>query len=98
MEQTKENWKAVVAQKRAARQALLPSKWLIPDHELPTEEVLDVTNLCAEKEWLSPKELNITLKTVTALSALIAEGRVSALEVVSAYAHRATIAQQLLNP
>jgi hypothetical protein len=98
MEETNKDWKAVVIRKREARQALLPSQWLIPADELPTEEVYDVTNLCAEKEWLTPEELNITTKTITALAALIAVGRVSALEVVSAFAHRATIAQQLLNP
>jgi amidase len=98
MEETKKDWKAVVERKRTARQALLPSQWLIPANELPTEEVYDVTNLCAEKEWLTPEELNITAKTITALAALIAVGRVSALEVVDAFAHRATIAQQLLNP
>jgi amidase len=98
MEEPPKDWKAVVARKRAARQLLLPSQWLIPADELPTEEEYDVTNLCAEKEWLTPEELNITTKTITALAALIAVGRVSALEVVSAYAHRATIAQQLLNP
>jgi hypothetical protein len=98
MEESKKDWKAVIIRKREARQALLPSQWLIPAGELPTEEVYDVTDLCAEKEWLTPEELNITSKTVTALAALIAVGRVSALEVVSAYAHRATIAQQLLDP
>jgi amidase len=98
MVETKKDWQAVVERKRATREALLPSQWLVPDDQLPTEEVYDVTNLCAEKEWLAPEELSITTKTVTALAALIAVGRVSALEVVSAYAHRATIAQQLLNP
>ena len=98
MEETKKDWKVVVERKRTARQALLPSPWLIPADELPTEEVYDVTNICAEKEWLTPEELSITSKTITALAALIAVGGVSALEVVSAFAHRATIAQQLLNP
>lgn len=98
MEETKKDWKAVVARKSAARQASLPSEWLVPPSELPAEMVYDVTHLCAEKEWLTPEELNITSKTITALAALIAVGRVSALEVVSAFAHRATIAQQLLNP
>ena len=98
MEATKENWKVVVERKRTARQALLPSQWLIPADELPTEEVYDVTNFCAEGKWLTPEELNITTKTITALAALIADGGVSALDVVSAFAHRATIAQQLLNP
>jgi amidase len=98
MEVTKKDWKAVVIRKIEARQALLPSQWLVPADELPTEEVYDVTNLCAKNEWLTPEELNITSKTITALAALIAVGKVSALEVVSAFAHRATIAQQLLNP
>jgi hypothetical protein len=68
MENPKKDWKAVVVRKRAAREALLPPKWLVPETELPTEEVYDVTNLCAEKGWLTPEELDITTKTVTQLS------------------------------
>jgi amidase len=98
MENPKKDRKAVVVRKRAAREALLPPKWLVPEYELPNKEVYDVANLCSDKGWLTPEELDITTKTVTQLAAVIAVGRVSALQVVSAFAHRATIAQQLFNP
>lgn len=97
MSEIKKDWKAVVVRKRAQRDALLPSQWLIPEHELPSGQVYDVTNICSDKGWLSPEELNITGKTVTELAEIIKSGQVSALRAVGAFAHRATIAQQLLN-
>lgn len=97
MSDIKKDWKAVVVRKRAQRDALLPSQWLIPEHELPSGQVYDVTNICSDKGWLSPEELDITNKTVVDLAEIIKSGQVSALRVVSAFAHRATIAQQLLN-
>jgi amidase len=97
MSEVNKDWKAVVLRKRAERQALLPFHWLIPHHETPGQEVYDVTNICADKGWLTAKELDITGKTVTELAKIIKLGKVSALTVVNAFAHRATIAQQLLN-
>ena len=97
MSDIKKDWKAVVVRKRAQKDALLPSQWLISEHELPSEQVYDVTNICSEKGWLSPEKLDVTGKTVTELAKTIEAGKVSALAVVSAFAHRATIAQQLLN-
>jgi amidase len=92
-----ENWTTIRDRKQAERHALLPAKWLIPQDELPGSEVLDVMELCATRGWLDPSELDITGKTVTQLAAELKAGILSAVEVVSAFAHRATIAQQLLN-
>jgi amidase len=97
MSEHDKDWKAVVNRKRAQRQALLPPQWLLPQHELPGQEVYDVTDICVEKGWLPAEELDITGKTVTELAKVIKDGKVSALTVVKAFAHRATIAQQLLN-
>jgi amidase len=97
MSELDKNWKAVVDRKRAQRQALLPPRWLVPHHEIPGQEAYDVTNICAEKGWLTAEELDITGKTITELAKVIKDGKVSALTVVNAFAHRATIAQQLLN-
>lgn len=98
MAENKKDWQQIVSEKRAKRQSRLPPKWLVPDDELPAEGTLDVTSLCKDKGWLSTEELDITAKTVTALTSIIAAGQVSAVDVVSAFVHRATIAQQLLNP
>jgi amidase len=97
MPELDKDWKAIVDRKRAQRQGLLPSQWLVPPHEVPSQEVFDVTNICFEKGWLTAEELDITGKTVTELAKVIKLGKVSALTVVNAFAHRAAIAQQLLN-
>lgn len=89
--------KSVRDKKQAERQARLPLKWLIPKDELPKPEVLDVMDLCATRRWLTPSELDITGQTVTELAAQLIRGKLSAEDVVSAFAHRATVAQQLLN-
>jgi amidase len=91
------DWEEVVERKRAARQALLPAEWLIAEDELPSDQVLDVTSLCAERGWLSEEELGITTKTIVRLSEEIKTGQLSSGKVVSAFAHRATISQQLTN-
>jgi amidase len=92
------DWKAVRDRKQADRQARLPAKWLVPEHELPGPDVQDTMDLCATRGWLSKEELSLTGMTVSQLVDEIKAGKVSAVEVVSAFAHRATIAQQLLNP
>jgi amidase len=90
------DWNAVVARKRAARQAALPAKWLIPEDDLPSDKHLDVTALCAERRsWLSIEEVDITSKTVAELCKAIRTRRLTSLAIVSAFAHQATIAQQL---
>jgi amidase len=97
MTETHPNWKEVVVRKRATREALLPKKWLVPDSNLPSEDVFDVTALCAQKGWLSDLKLEIASKTVTELSEEIKTGRLTSVQVISAFAHRATIAHQLTN-
>jgi len=98
MSDIKEDWQDISDRKRAERQSRLPVQWIIPDHELPTTDVLDVTKLCQEKGWLSAEELDITSQTVVQLSKALSTSKLTALAVVSAFAHRATIAHQLLNP
>lgn len=92
------DWKAVVEQKRIERQSRLPTQWLVPENELPSDDVKDVTTLCAEKGWLSKEELFLTEASITSLAAGIGKGDWTAETVVKAFAHRATIAQQLINP
>lgn len=84
--------------KRAERASRLPTEWLIPEAELPGNDVRDVTGLCAERRWLSQDELDITVMSAVKLASSIAKGSRSSVEVVKAFAHRATIAQQLINP
>lgn len=92
------DWRAVVVRKRAERESRLPKEWLVPEAELPEEGVKDVARLCAERGWLSKEELDITDSSVVQLASDLARGAWSAVEVVKAFAHRATVAQQLVNP
>lgn len=89
-------WEVAVQQKTAERQDRLPAKWLVPEAGLPGDEVLDVSTLAAG--WLTSTELAITQLTVTRLAKAIADRKFTSIQVVEAYAHRATIAQQLINP
>jgi amidase len=91
------DWQAVVERKRAQRQSRLPSKWSVDPDDLPSEDVKDVTRLCEDRKWLTRTELAITGSTVVVLAAAIQRKEYTAVEVVEAFAHRATIAQQLVN-
>jgi amidase len=94
----KKDWREIASRKKAERQSRLPEKWLVKTDDLPSDSVLDVTQLCASLKWLNEEELLITGLSAVELAAAVKEKRYSAVEVVKAYAHRATIAQQLVNP
>lgn len=91
-------WEDIVQKKLDERQDRLPAKWLVPEAELPNETMTDVSKLCATNKWLVDKELAITSLSVVNLAKAIADKRYTAVQVVEAFAHRATIAQQLINP
>lgn len=93
----KRDWKAIAAQKQQDRQARLPVKWLIQAQDLPSKEVLDVMPLIVERKCLNEEELAVTGLSVVDLAAAIKERTYTALAVVEAFAHRASIAQQLVN-
>jgi len=92
------DWKSIAQRKQQDRLDLLPTKWTIDPGQLPADSHLNVIELCDKLEWLNKEELAITGLSVVDLAAAIKDGRYSALAVIEAYAHRATIAQQLVNP
>jgi len=94
---TKPSWQAIVERKRDERQSCLPTGWLIPDNELPSDSITDITKICETSGWLNEQEVAITNLDLTDLAAAIREKRYTAVQVVDAFAHRATIAQQLVN-
>jgi len=94
----KKDWKTIAARKQQDRQARLPVKWLVQGQDLPSKDVLDVFQLIVERKWLNEEELAITGLSVVDLAAAIKKREYTALAVVEAFAHRATIAQQLVNP
>lgn len=98
MGETKQpEWQATALRKRAERQSRLPLKWLVPEDELPSSEITDVTGLSEKNGWISQREADITSLDMVALATAIKERQYSSVEVVEAFAHRATIAQQLVN-
>jgi amidase len=92
------DWKSIAQRKQQDRLGLLPTKWTIDSGQFPADSTLDVTQLCDTLEWLNEEELAITGLSVVELAAAIRDGKYSSTTVIEAYAHRATIAQQLVNP
>jgi len=98
IDKPEKDWKEIAVRKKAERESRLPEKWLVKTDDLPSDSVLDVTQLCAQHKWLKEDELAITNLTAVDLAQAIKQGRCTAVAVIEAYAHRATIAQQLVNP
>jgi hypothetical protein len=95
-EMPKKDWRVIAKQKQEERESRLPSKWRIKD--LPSDDIIDVTQLIVERKWLNEEELAITGLTAVGLANAIKDRKYTSVAVVEAYAHRATIAQQLVNP
>jgi len=91
------DWQTTVEEKRAEREAKLPIEWKIATSDLPSDDVTDVTQLCRDRKWLTDTELIITESTMVELAAAIKNKEYTAVQVVEAFADRATIAQQLVN-
>jgi hypothetical protein len=95
-----QEWQALIDEKRAQREASIPSKWRIPKHVAdkvsPTASV-SAFELLDETDILSKEDREITeLHDATALLELLAAGKVSSLAVTTAFCKRAAIAQQLV--
>lgn len=81
----KKDWRQIARDKEAEREARLPSKWLLSANAIPSDDVLDVTNLAAQQEWLSKQELAITNTSLVQLAQHIKERRNTAVEAVEAF-------------
>jgi len=92
------DWRSIAERKQQERSARLPTKWIIDASRLPADSTLDVTELCDKFKWLNKEELAITDLSVVELAAAIKDGKYSSTTVIEAYAHRATVAHQLVNP
>jgi amidase len=98
VKETKKDLEQVAQDKRAEGEARLPQKWLVDPQDLPSDDTLDVTGLCAERGWLLEQELAITNSSMVQIASDVKKGRYTAVEVIEAFTHRATIAHQLVNP
>ena len=95
-------WKPVAARKQAERASKIPTKWHVPFSALPKDppqlEHGAQNVLSLPPQFLAPKEIEITEKyDVETLCSALATRRLSSVEVVEAFCHRAAIAQQLTN-
>ena len=95
-------WIPIAAEKQRTRASLIPSKWQIPTSALPRDPptlahgAQNVLNL--PRQFLTHSEIEITESyTIESLLSTIASGRLSSEEVITAFCHRAAIAQQLTN-
>ncbi|KAL4805918.1 Acetamidase [Aspergillus unguis] len=86
-------WKSIAAEKRARLAQSIPQEWRIKD--LPTTD--SVMDFPASSGILSVKELEITDYSAADLVASLASGKLTAVEVTTAFCKRAALAQQLTN-
>ena len=92
-------WQDIALRKQRERQERIPSAWLLPSSYTGDSSVrlsvLDVPRQCG---LLSQDELRITEQhDATSLVENLAAGKLKSVDVVSAFAKRAAIAQQLVN-
>ena len=90
------DWQDIGQQKREAIASLLPPQWKLPG-PIPDANVLsDATSY--PSSFLTEREIAITEDhTADQLLQKLADRTYSAIEVTSAFCHRATIAHQLVN-
>ena len=70
---------------------------MIPQHELPDDEVTDVLNWIKKTNHLTPEEISITESKAVDIVNNIKSQTWTSLEVTLAFCHRASIAHQLTN-
>lgn len=90
-------WQEIAHKKVEVRASKIPSKWIIPVHLLPSEEIRDVQDWPRTSGFFSAEELEITESTAAEVVRRIARAEWTALEVAEAVCKRAAIAQQLIN-
>jgi len=95
-----EHWEARVARKQAKIRSELPVSWKLPS-SIADASASPVTLFQKEQfrgnDFFSQEELDITEKySATELIELMAAGKLSAVQVTSAYCKRAAVSQQLV--
>lgn len=89
------DWKGLAKQKRESILASIPQKWRL-DKIPSVEEQKDVTEYI--KQFLDQKELQITETDAVGIAGKVASGAWSAVDVTTAFCHRAALAHQLVCP
>lgn len=94
---SKAPWEAKAEACRKILRDSLNPQWLLPEDQLPPQSQLNVARFIETCGKLTPRELEITAKTATELTCEMAEGKLTAVETVTAFLKRAHIAHQLVN-
>jgi amidase len=89
-------WEKVAAAKRAALAETIPKEFRVPQHQLPSEEQLNVTTWPKESGWFTSEELEITDSTASQILQKIVSKQWSSEKVTRAFCKRAAAAQQLV--
>ncbi|KAF2726160.1 amidase [Polychaeton citri CBS 116435] len=88
-------WKEVASEKRESVKALIPREWRL--ESIPSiEQQKDVTGAFIH-QYLSKEEITITESDAIGIVDHTTTGKWSALEVITAFCHRAALAHQLVN-
>jgi len=94
MTSTTQNWQQRATAKRDSVNALIPPAWRISN--LPSrEEQKDVTNPYIH-QYLSKQEVEITETDAVGIAEKTTRGEWKAVEVTSAFCHRAALVHQLV--
>lgn len=95
----KKTWQELQVAKFAERDSRIPEEWKLKKDAFPAEDITDLRPFVNSCGILSPAELEITGEEydATSLAAAIAEGKFTALEVVTAFCKRAAVGHQLCN-
>ncbi|KAF4903706.1 putative amidase [Colletotrichum fructicola] len=90
-------WEMKAEACRQILQKSLKPEWLLPPDRLPPASQLNVSNFIESCGQLTPRELQITASTAAELTSQMAEGKLTAVETVTAFLKRGHIAHQLVN-
>ncbi|KAI1095591.1 amidase [Rostrohypoxylon terebratum] len=95
----RKSWKELQGAKYAERDSRIPAEWKLKKEDFPPEDTVDLRPFVTSGGILSPAELAITSEEydATSLAAAIAGGKLTALEVVTAFCKRAAVGHQLCN-
>ncbi|KAI8315509.1 putative amidase [Colletotrichum sp. SAR11_59] len=90
-------WETKAEACRQILQKSLKPEWLLSPDQLPPASQLNVSDFIESCGQLTPRELQITASTAAELTSQMAEGKLTAVETVTAFLKRGHVAHQLVN-
>ncbi|KAJ8142356.1 hypothetical protein OY671_004500 [Metschnikowia pulcherrima] len=90
-------YKDIALKKRQQRDTQFKKEWLVPESQLPSANTKDVSTWIEDSGVLSKSEQEITSALAESIVENIKAKKWTAVEVVKAFCHRASVAHQLTN-